>query len=73
MGPCSTLCGEQHRSKVDTQWNYQANSFDRDRQDHMVTCLVEIMEKLTVKPVNSEKMKEVQQGQDKNMQSSERD
>lgn len=39
----------------------------------MITCLVEIMEKLTVKPVNSEKMKEVQQGQDKNMQSSKKD
>ena len=39
----------------------------------MITCLVEIMEKLTEKPVNSEKMKEVQQGQDKNMQSSKKD
>ena len=32
----------------------------------MITCLIEGMKKLTVKPVNYEKVKEIQQGQDKN-------
>ena len=32
----------------------------------MINCLIEGMKKLTVKPVNYEKVKEVQQGQDEN-------
>ena len=33
----------------------------------MINCLIEGMKKLTVKPVNYEKVKEVQQGQDENL------
>ena len=32
----------------------------------MINCLIESMKKLTVKPVNYEKVKELQQGQDEN-------
>lgn len=32
----------------------------------MINCLIEGMKKFTVKPVNYEKVKEVQQGQDEN-------
>ncbi|TEA41460.1 hypothetical protein DBR06_SOUSAS34110016, partial [Sousa chinensis] len=52
--------------EANQQWNYQVNSIDRDRWDHMINCLIEGMKKLTVKPVNNKKVKEVQQGQDKN-------
>ena len=52
--------------EADPQWNYQLNSIDRDRWDHIFNCLIEGMKTLTVKPVNYEKVKEVQQGQDEN-------
>ena len=51
---------------ADPQWNYQVNSIDRDRRDHMIICLIESTKKFRVKPVNDEKVKEVQQGQDEN-------
>lgn len=51
---------------ADPQWNYQMNSIDRDGWDHMINCLIEGMKKLTVKPTNHEKVKEVHQGQDEN-------
>lgn len=44
------------------QWNYQINSIDRHRCNHMTNYLKEGMKKLTVKSVNYEKVKEVQQG-----------
>ena len=47
---------------ADPQWNYQVNSIDRDRRDHMIICLIESMKKLRVKPVNDEKVKEVPTG-----------
>ena len=31
--------------EADLWWNYQANSFNRDRRDHMVNCLIEVMKK----------------------------
>ena len=52
--------------EADSQCNHQINFIDRDRWDHMINCLIEGMKKLTVKPVNYEKVKEVQQGQDEN-------
>ena len=47
---------------ADPQWNYQVNSIDRDRRDHMIIFLIESMKKLRVKPVNDEKVKEVPTG-----------
>ena len=41
--------------EANPQWNYQVNSIDRDRWDHMINCLIEGMKKLTVKPVNYKK------------------
>lgn len=52
--------------EADPQWNYHANSIDRDRWDHMINCLIEATKKLTLKPVNYEKLREVQQRQDEN-------
>ena len=52
--------------EADAQRNYQVNSIDRDRRDHMITCLIEGMKKFIVKPLNYRKAKEGQQGQDKN-------
>ena len=52
--------------EADTQWNYQANSIDRDRWDHRINCLIGGMKKLTVKPVNYDRVREVQQRQDEN-------
>ena len=52
--------------EAEPQWNYQVNSIDRDTRDHMSNCLIEAMKKLTVKPVNYEKVREVQQRQDEN-------
>ena len=51
---------------ADPQWNYQINSTDRHRCNHMTNYLKEGMKKLTVKSVNYEKVKEVQQGPDEN-------
>ena len=52
--------------EADPQWDYQVSSIDRDRRDHMIICLIESMKRLGVKPVNDEKLEEVQQGQDEN-------
>ena len=52
--------------EANPQWNYQINSIDRDRWEHVTSCLIEGMKKLSVKPVNNEKVKEVQQGPDEN-------
>ena len=52
--------------EANLQWNYQINSIDRDRWEHVTSCLIEGMKKLSVKPVNNEKVKEVQQGPDEN-------
>lgn len=52
---------------ADPQWNYQINSTDRHRCNHMTNYLKEGMKKLTVKSVNYEKVKEVQQGPDENL------
>ena len=51
---------------ADPQWNYQINSIDRHRCNHMTNYLKEGMKKLTVKSVNYEKVKEVQQGPNEN-------
>ena len=56
-----------HRvGKAEPQWNYQVNSIDRDRRDHMMNCLIEAMKKPTLKSVNDEKIRDVQPGQDEN-------
>ena len=49
------------------QWNYQINSIDRHRWNHMTNYLKEGMMKLTVKSVNCEKVKEIQQEPDENL------
>ena len=53
--------------ETNAQWNYQINSTDRHRCNHMTNYLKEGMKKLTVKSVNYEKVKEVQQGPDENL------
>ena len=58
--------GNDAAPEAEPQWNYQANSINRDRWDHMITCLREATKKLTVKPVNYEKVREVHQRQDEN-------
>lgn len=46
--------------EADSQCNHQVNFIDRDRWDHMIDSLVDGMKKLTIKPINYEKVKEVQ-------------
>ena len=58
--------GTEAIPEADPKWNYLVNSIDRDRWDHVINCLIEVMKKFTVKPVNYEKVKEVQQGLDEN-------
>ena len=52
--------------KADPPWNYQINSIDRDRWDHMINCLIKSMKKFRLKPNNYEKVKKVQLGPDEN-------
>lgn len=52
--------------KADPQWNHQINFINRDRWDHMISCFIKDMKKLTVKPINYKNVKNVQQGPDEN-------
>lgn len=63
------LGGNDAVPEANPQWNHQLNSIDRNRQGHMIICLIEGMKEVTVKPVNDEKVKELQQGQDEILQS----
>ena len=47
-------------------WNYQEDSPGREKQNHMITCLIEGMKKGFSKPVNFDKLQEVMQGTDEN-------
>ena len=43
--------------EADPGWNHQISFIDRDRWDHMINGLIDGMKKLTIKPINYEKVK----------------
>ena len=67
------LRGNDAVPEAKPQWNHQLNSSDRNRQGHMINCLIEGMKEVTVKPVNYDKVQELQQGHDEILQSSKGD